>query len=92
MPSSMKPCKRYRMRPDGDRRFVEGYFLDDCFYNAQGISIGNVEMDGFFRYRPVNHAGKLLKYFYDFAGTIEGLRLVVREGTGFDLVEMAEEG
>lgn len=88
MPSSMGPGKRYRMRPDGDRRFVEGYFLDDCFYDGHGVPIGSVETDGFFRYRPINHAGKFLRYFYDFTGEIEGFRLVVRDGTAFDLVEV----
>jgi hypothetical protein len=28
MPSSMQPCKRYRLRADENKCFVEGYFLN----------------------------------------------------------------
>jgi hypothetical protein len=28
MPSSMQSGKRYRLRADNDRRFVDGYFLE----------------------------------------------------------------
>jgi hypothetical protein len=88
MASLMSPGKRYRLRTDKDGRFVEGYFLDRCFYNDQNKPIGDLEADGCFRHRPGNHIGHLLKYFYYPAGKVEGLRLILRDGTSYDLVEV----
>lgn len=90
MASSMQPGKRYRMRQDGKQWFVDGYFLDQRFYEGPNAHIGDVEADGAFRYRSRNEQGTP-KYPDDLAGKVEGLRLVREDGTEFDLVEVSEE-
>lgn len=91
MASSMQPGKRYRMRQDGEQRFVDGYFLDHRFYEGPNAHVGDVEPNGFFRYRSNDETGKP-QYLDDLAGKVKGLRLVGEDGTGFDLVEVSEEG
>ena len=88
MPSFMQTGKRYHLRTDNDRRFVEGYFLDNCFYSDEGKPIGDLEADGSFRFFSENRANNVLRYFYALAGKVEGFCLVRLNGTGFDLVEV----
>ncbi len=90
MSSTMRPGGRYRMRVDGGQGFVDGYFLDNRFYDGPNAHIGDVEEDGAFRYRS-RDADDIPKYPNDLAGRVEGLRLVRVDGTGFDLVEVSSE-
>lgn len=89
MPSSMQPGKRYRMRQDGGQRFVDGYFLDQRFYDGPDAHVGNVEPDGSFRFLP-SHWQNVPVHLHELAGNVDGLRIVRQDGTGFDLVEVAE--
>jgi hypothetical protein len=88
MASSMQPGKRYHMRQDGEQRFVDGYFLDNCFYSDEGKPIGDLEADGSFRFFSENRANNVLRYFYVLAGRVEGFGLVRLNGNRFDLVEV----
>ena len=90
MANTMQPGKRYRLRPDGDRRFVEGYFFDNRLYDGPGTHIGNVESDGSFRYLPSN-ARSVPGRLHDLTGKVHGLRIRRQNGTGFDLVAVPEE-
>lgn len=90
MSSIMQPGKRYRMRVDGGQGFVDGYFLDNRFYDGPDAHVGDVDADGSFRYRARN-ADKTPKYTDDLAGMVKGLRLMREDGTGFDLVEVQKD-
>lgn len=90
MTNTMQPGKRYRMRVEDGQGFVDGYFLDNRFYEGPDAHIGDVEADGSFRYRA-RGADKIPKYPNDLAGKVDGLRLVRVDGTGFDLFEVSSE-
>lgn len=90
MTDSMQPGRRYRMRKAGERRFLDGYFVDNRFYEGPSAHIGDVEADGSFRYRLRDENGTP-KYPDDLAGKIEGPRVIREDGTELDLIEVSDE-
>jgi hypothetical protein len=84
MPSSMQSGKRYRLRANNDRRFVDGYFLDNHVYDDLGTHLGNIEPDGLFRYVP-SHG------LHQSMGGVHRLRIAQRNSKFLNLIEVEEE-
>lgn len=86
MKSTMQPKVFYRARRAGHDEFINGYFYNGRFYDRQQF-IGQVDDDGAFRYFEVQDNGQPTVPEH-LAGHVDGLVLVLKDGTLFNLVEV----
>lgn len=86
MTHSMNAQLFYRALQRGNDLFINGYFYNARFFEGR-FPVGQIDDDGAFRYFASEEEGRPA-YPEHVAGHVEGLMLVLSDGTIFDLIEV----
>ncbi|MHC8334695.1 hypothetical protein [Pseudomonas sp. LB3P25] len=86
MAHTMLPQHYYRAVQDGHDQFIAGHFYNGRFYDRHQF-IGQIDDDGAFRYFEGQDNGRPT-FPEHIAGHVQGLVLMLKDGTLFNLVEV----
>lgn len=90
--SMMTPGKTYRLRSQGKRDYVDGYFRNAVFYEggSSSLRVGFVDLQSGFFYRHSVCASE--RYFrVELSGRVTDLTLTTVNGGVYYLIEVQDE-
>lgn len=85
----MQPGVFYRARQAGQDELIDGHFYYGRFYQGRHL-IGQVDNDGALRYFESQVSGRPTVPEH-IAGHVDGLVLILKDGTLFNLVEVERQ-